>query len=117
MFVQGWLERTYHQPLSGISLREQNRQAKDQISVGNAFTSLRQLALLDWREIFESLSRVEHLLRDEPCGIYPGMDFDTRDRYRRVVEELSRRSGKRKTGSPTGPRSGKRGDERSFLHG
>ena len=93
VFVQGWLERTYHQPLSGISLREQNRQAKDQISVGNAFTSLRQLALLDWREIFESLSRVEHLLRDEPCGIYPGMDFNTRDRYRRVVEELSRRSG------------------------
>lgn len=92
VFVQEWLEHIYHQPLSGIGLREQNRQAKDQISISNAFMSLRQLALLDWRKIFESLSQVERLLRGEPCGIYPGMDFDTRDRYRRVIEELSRAS-------------------------
>ena len=93
VLVQGWLERTSHLPLSELSLREQNRQAKDQISIGNAFTSLRQLALLDWRQIFESLSRVEQLLRGDPSGIYPAMDFDTRDRCRQVIEELSRRSG------------------------
>jgi cyclic beta-1,2-glucan synthetase len=93
VLVQGWLERTYHQPLSEFSLREQNRQAKDQISIGNAFTSLRQLDLLDWREIFESHSRVDHLLRGDASGVYPKMDFDTRDRYRRVIEELSRASG------------------------
>ncbi len=92
VLVQGWLERTYHQPLGEVHLREQNRQARDQISVGNAFTSLRQLALLDWRQIFEHLSRVELLLRKDPAGIYPGMDFDTRNRYRRKIEELSRLS-------------------------
>ena len=91
--VQGWLERTCRQQLSALSLQEQNRQAKDQISIGNAFTSLRQLALLDWREIFESLSRVERLLRAEASAVYAGMDFDTRDRYRRVIEALSRASG------------------------
>ncbi len=72
VLVQGWLERTSHLPVSELSLREQNRQAKDQISIGNAFTSLRQLALLDWRQIFENLSRVEQLLRGDPSGIYPG---------------------------------------------
>ena len=60
------------------------------MSCGNAFTSLRQLALLDWREIFEKLSRVEQILRRDPSGLYPGMDFATRDRCRRAIEELAR---------------------------
>jgi hypothetical protein len=45
--VQGWLERTLDAPLHEFHLREQNRQTREQISCGNAFTSLRQLALLD----------------------------------------------------------------------
>ena len=91
--VQSWLERTYHKPLGELNLREQNRQTKDLLSIGNAFTSLRQLALLDWRRLFEQLSRVEWWLRLDPSGVYPKMDFDTRDRYRRAIEELARRSG------------------------
>jgi cyclic beta-1,2-glucan synthetase len=91
--VQIWLERTYHKSLGELSLHEQNRQTKDQISIGNVFTSLRQLALLDWRQIFEQLSRVEEVLGLDPSGIYPNMDFGTRDRYRRAVEELARGSG------------------------
>ena len=69
--VQSWLERTLHKSLNDLSLREKNRQTKDQISIGNAFTSLRQLALLDWKECFERLSRVERALRQDPAGIYP----------------------------------------------
>ena len=91
--VQGWLERTFRKSLGDLNPREHTRQMKDQISIGNAFTSLRQLALLDWRKIFEKLSRVERLLRLDPSGIYPRMDFDTRDRYRRMIEELARGSG------------------------
>ena len=33
------------------------------------------------------------LLRFDPAGVYPKMDFDTRDRYRRAIEELARRLG------------------------
>ena len=88
--VQSWLERTLKSPLHEITLREQNRQTREQISCGNAFTSLRQLALLDWREMFEKLSRVEQTLRRDPAGIYGGMDFATRDRCRRTIEELAR---------------------------
>ncbi|MFA5812133.1 MAG: glycosyl transferase, partial [bacterium] len=91
--VQGWLERTFRKPLSEISLREKNRQTRDQLSIGNAFISLRQLALLDWKKCFESLSRVEQTLRQDPAGIYPRMDFATRDRYRRAIEDLHRGSG------------------------
>jgi cyclic beta-1,2-glucan synthetase len=88
--VQSWLERTLKNPLHDLNLREQNRQTSEQLSCGNAFTSLRQLALLDWREIFEQLSRVEQMLRRDPSGVYPGMDFATRDRCRRAIEELAR---------------------------
>ena len=92
VLVQNWLGRTLLKPLSDLNLREQNRQTKDQISIGNAFSSLRQLSLLDWRTIFEETSRVEHLLRLDPAGIYPQMDFETRDRYRHALEEIARRS-------------------------
>jgi len=95
VLVQSWLERTLQKSLNDLILREQNRQTKDQISIANAFTSLRQLALLDWRQIFEKLSRVNQLLRLDPSGVYPRMDFDTRDRYRRAVEEFARRSGQK----------------------
>ena len=91
--VQSWLERVLRRSPGDLSLREKNRQTKDQISIGNAFTSLRQLALLDWKECFERLSRVEGLLRQDPAGIYPRMDFATRDQYRRAVEDLHRGCG------------------------
>ena len=90
--VQNWLERVLMQPLSELTLREQNRQTQDQISVGNAFTSLRQLALMDWRKMFEEASSVDRALGRDPAGIYPQMDFDTRDKYRQAVEEASRES-------------------------
>ncbi|HEX9597727.1 MAG TPA: hypothetical protein VF982_12675, partial [Anaerolineales bacterium] len=88
--VKNWLERKLKTPLHDLHLREQNRQASEQLASGNAFTSLRQLALLDWRKIFEQLSRVEQVLRRDPSGVYPKMDFATRDRCRRAIEDLAR---------------------------
>ena len=87
--VRSWLERSFKDPLYDLSLREQNRQTREQLSCGNAFTSLRQLALLDWREVFEDISRVEQILRRDPAGIYAAMDFATRDRCRRAIEDLA----------------------------
>jgi len=91
--VQTWLERTLKSPLHEVNQREQNRQTREQLSCGNAITSLRLLALLDWRELFEQLSRVEQTLRRDPSGVYPHMDFATRDRCRRAVEELAHAAG------------------------
>lgn len=88
--VKNWLERVLKNSLHDLNLREQNRLTREQLSCGNAFSSLRQLALLDWREIFEKLSRVEQLLRFDPSGVYPKMDFASRDRCHRAIEEISR---------------------------
>ena len=92
--VHSWLGRIHHQPIEEINSREQERQTRVQIEAGNAFSSLRELERLDWKEIFERLSRVEQLLRHDPAGIYGRMDFSTRDWYRRSLEKISRRSEK-----------------------
>ena len=91
--VQSWLERALQRPLTELHSGEQSRLAANQISIGNAITSLRQLSLLDWRDVFESQSRVERILRRDPAGIYPQMDFDTRNQYREAVEVLAKRAG------------------------
>jgi cyclic beta-1,2-glucan synthetase len=90
--VRSWLERTQRQALGEINTAEQARQAAEQISIGNAISSLRQLGQLDWREIFESLSQVEQVLRHDPAGVYAQMDFDSRSIYREAVETIAAHS-------------------------
>jgi cyclic beta-1,2-glucan synthetase len=77
-----------------ILRREQQRQAANQVSIGNCVTSLRLLSALDWTTFFERTSLVEALLREDPAGVYPDQEFATRDRYRRVIEKVARGSGR-----------------------
>ena len=91
--VRSWLERKLGTTLGEVVLGEQAAQAAANASIGNVVTSLRQLKLLDWREIFQEQSLVDHTLCEDPEGIYHRMDFETRDRYRKAVEELARASG------------------------
>ena len=90
-----WLEGH----LSGCGLtteavlrRERQRQAANQVSIGNCVTSLRLLSALDWAAFFERSSVVDAVLREDPAGVYSRQDFATRDRYRQAVEKLSRGS-------------------------
>nr|MBP7687213.1 hypothetical protein [Thermoflexales bacterium] len=62
-------------------------------TVANCITSLRLLATLDWQDFFESVSRVEHILRDDPARVYANMDQETRDRYRKVIEKIALATG------------------------
>ncbi len=62
--------------------------------VANCILSLRTLAVQDWMAFFESVSQVEKILRSDPAGVYARMDFETRDRYRGVIEELALTTGR-----------------------
>ena len=57
--------------------------------IANSFTSLRKLAAQDWKLFFEENSIVEQILRNDPANIYSSVDFDTRDHYRKAVEDLA----------------------------
>lgn len=90
-----WVEQMLAE--SGLSIERQvqldaQQQAADQVSVSNSIASLRLLATSDWREFVEHMSHVERVLRSDPAGIYPAMDFASRDHYRHVIERLSRHS-------------------------
>ena len=58
--------------------------------VANSIISLRTLSTLEWKDIFEDLSQVEQILIQDPAGVYSGMDFETRDRYRNEIDRLAR---------------------------
>ncbi len=72
---------------------EHQRMAAAQVSVGNAITSLRLAAALDWSQYFEAVSLVEQVLQRDPAGVYGSMDFLSRDRYRQAAETLAERTG------------------------
>ncbi len=71
---------------------EGQAQAADQVSIGNSISSLRLLNSSDWRDFVDQHSLVEQTLAEDPAGVYAGMDFTTRDRYRYAVEAIARRS-------------------------
>ena len=71
---------------------EGQQKAADQVSIANSIGSLRLLGKMDWREFVETNSEVEKVLCRDPVLAYAKMDFKSRDRYRHVVESISRRS-------------------------
>ncbi|MBA2238826.1 MAG: cyclic beta 1-2 glucan synthetase [Lysobacter sp.] len=89
-WVQQWLADSGHTIEQMVQAQNQ-QQAADQVSVSNSIGSLRFLSSMDWREFVETMSVVDRSLRADPPGIYPLMDFATRDRYRHMVEQIARR--------------------------
>ncbi|UCH59180.1 MAG: hypothetical protein JSV61_13300, partial [Anaerolineales bacterium] len=53
---------------------------------------LRALDTQDWKSFFEAVSLVDRILAQDPAAVYLEMNFDTRDTYRKVVEQLSRKT-------------------------
>jgi cellobiose phosphorylase len=90
-----WIEHRLAESSLTIELlvqSETQQQAADQVSISNSIGSLRFLGAIDWQAFVESNSAVEHVLREDPSGVYERMDFATRDRYRHVVEKMARTS-------------------------
>jgi cyclic beta-1,2-glucan synthetase len=76
--------------VADVVRRENQRQAVNQVSVGNCVTSMRLLGALDWAAFFEQTNLVDPVLRQDPPGAYANQDFATRDRYRQAVEKLAK---------------------------
>jgi cyclic beta-1,2-glucan synthetase len=71
---------------------EHTRRASSNVTVRNIITSLREVASLDWRDFFESISAVDATL--DADASYRTIDFNTRDRCRHAIEELAQGSGR-----------------------
>jgi cyclic beta-1,2-glucan synthetase len=95
MPVMDWVEKQVTKQgtaVEHIIHSEHQRQAAAQVTVGNIITSMRLLSTLDWNDFFEKVSLIEPLLGKDPAGAYAGMEFASRDRYRHVIERISKRT-------------------------
>ncbi len=94
-FPLQWLGQALSEQGADVTQMEQiesQRQAADQVSIGNSIGSLRFVESHDWADWVEDCSVVELALRADPAGVYAKQDFKTRDRYRHSVERIARRS-------------------------
>lgn len=80
------------QAIAQLVQAENQLQAADQVSISNSIGSLRIIGAMDWRKFVETQSVVEQTLLEDPGGVYGGMDFATRDRYRHATEKMAKGS-------------------------
>ncbi len=96
MPITDWLEKrlaSENTSIEQVMHGEHQRQAATQVTVGDIITSMRLLSTLDWRDFFESVSLVDPRLGQDPAQVYLKMEFATRDRYRHVIERISKQTG------------------------
>lgn len=90
--VRKWLEeRFFSLPLDDVLHQEHLDETSEQVVFSNAIRSLISLSQLSWPNIFETVSPVDAILREDFTGIYSKMDFITRNCYRETIEEIARR--------------------------
>lgn len=95
MPVMDWIEKQLGREGTSVEQiihNEHQRQAAAQVTVGNIITSMRLLSTLDWNDFFEKVSLIEPLLGKDPADAYSRMEFSSRDRYRHVIERISKRT-------------------------
>jgi cyclic beta-1,2-glucan synthetase len=69
-----------------------NRPASESQDLGVCIQSLREVSQILWKETLEPLILFDQVLRKDPVGSYAGMDFDSRDLYRKKVAAIAARS-------------------------
>ncbi len=89
--VKKWLQERFALPLDEVLHQEHLEETSQQVIFSNAIRSLMTLSQLSWKDIFETVSSVDKILREDSQGIYSAMDFTTRNHYREVIEKIARR--------------------------
>jgi cyclic beta-1,2-glucan synthetase len=74
---------------------ELQSQSATDVTVRNVITSMRLVSTINWAEFVESISPVDAVLRQG--SDFAALDFQTRDLYRRAIEDLARGSGRDET--------------------
>lgn len=62
------------------------------VSLGQCVKSLREINQLHWKEVLEPQICFDQVLRQDPAGAYPRMDFDSRNFYRERLVKIAEQS-------------------------
>ena len=66
--------------------------AVKKVSIGNSIISIKNIQRINFLEIFEKINGVEEILKQDPAEVYPKMDNDTKDCYRNIIKEISKKT-------------------------
>ncbi len=88
-FINEYLVQ-YSTTTEAIAQIEHNAQAVSAVSMGNDIMSFKYIASLNWTDLFEALSFVEKILRQDPEGIYSDMNAHSRGFYVMRIEKLAK---------------------------
>jgi hypothetical protein len=66
--------------------------------IGICVRSLREVSHTSWKNLLEPLIVFDRILRQDPAGAYPQMDYDSRELYREQIVEIAERSDRAETG-------------------
>jgi cyclic beta-1,2-glucan synthetase len=72
--------------------KERFKELRTDEIIARCLRTLHRFNQIDWKKFFETHSIVNHILIEDPAGIYASMDFETRDQYRKEVEGLAEKS-------------------------
>lgn len=64
----------------------------EKVSFRNCLSSIRMLDTVDWSAFIDAANTIDPIFSKEQSGIYPLMEFHTRDRYRREVGAIARQA-------------------------
>ncbi len=78
-----------HQALEAFGSQGESASSFD---VGPLITSLKFIGEVDWRDTLEQLSVVHRTLLLDPSGVYPRMEFESREAYRKRVQKIAAHS-------------------------
>ncbi|MDH4279132.1 MAG: cellobiose phosphorylase, partial [Acidimicrobiia bacterium] len=79
-------------PFPVADVHETSVELDDTERIARSVRSLTTLNAISWPEFVETTSAIDAALQDDPAGIFSAMDSETRDSYRRAVEDLARGS-------------------------
>ena len=66
--------------------------ALKKVSMANCITSIKELLRMDFLSIFEKTNGVEEILKQDPVQVYPNMDYKTKEYYRNVIKQISKKT-------------------------
>lgn len=90
--LRKWLEKHYRSSLDEVLHQEHLDETSEQVIFSSSIKSLIMLSQLSWSDIFEIVSPVDSILREDLLGVYSKMDFTTRNSYRATIEGIARRT-------------------------
>ena len=78
--------------ISEIIKKEHFDIAIQKVLMANCIISLKEIASIDFVNLFEEINQIEEILKQDPANIYSKMDYKTKIYYRNKIKEISEKT-------------------------